>query len=714
MRTLRLNAIAALMAATLAACGGGGGGEPGAGAPSPSPAPAPVPAPPPASAPVNTLSSSSAEVPASGALTFSIDNGNLISVDDPDGGPLTTVLSVSAGFISVTLGGAATVDGHGTPRVTIRGTITDINAALNGMTFTAPDQEGTVALEVSTRDETTPTPLSDTDQFTIDVTAAVPPQAGSAPVNTLAADEAGTYPSQTVTFNAAAGNLISVSDSDSPLLTTVLTVRSGISGAGTLTMASGSQAAITGNGSSTVTVAGSAAEINTALNGMVYTAPSIQRLVTFQIATSDQTAPAPLTDTDQLTIVVRSQPAEPPPAPPAFSDFQPANRVLGQHSMGAASTGPADGITLSFPTGSVAVGRHSHIFVPDTGHHRVLVLPPDAGAGSTGVTVIGQGTFLQGNRALGRGKHPDVSDVSFWNSFDGGADDRVPLVVTSPGNHSSALYDYGFVSFPERTNPTWGVGQVEWSDVSPGCHERAFNGPRRTMVVHTTVVQPARYVIVTADTENNRVTIMDANWPEGFPDFGPPLNTVLGQANAVSCAANRGGLVNRGSMSRPQGLWTNGVRLAVADTDNHRVLLWSGFPRGAAPGDLAGPQPDLVLGQNVFTSSAANRGGTPSLATLNRPTSVASDGTRLAIADSGNNRVLIWLTWPTSQGQPADVVLGQPDGSSVVANASAFGTPGTPNSRGLKNPSGLHFHEGKLYVTDRDNHRILIFNSNGS
>lgn len=719
MRKLKLNAIAALFAAAaLTACGGGGGGEQVADGPPPAPAPAPGPSapPPPAgpSAPINTLSSSSAELQAGGTLTFSTNNENLISISDADGGSLTTVLSVNAGFLSLTTGGGAIIDGDRSATVTIRGNVTDINAALNGMTFTAPDVAGQVILGITTRDETTPSPLSDTDQFTIEVAAAVPPLPGSAPVNNLAADEARVYTSQTVRFDAAAGNLVSVSDSDSPSLTTVLTVRSGITGAGSLTMAAstGTPADITGDGTSEVTLVGSAAQINAALNGMVYRAPAIPRVVTFQITTRDQTAPAPLTDTDQLTIVVASEPVDPPPPPPAFSNFQPANRVLGQNSMGAANTGPADGLVLSFPTGSVAVGRHSHIFVPDTGHHRVMVFPPDAGAGTAGATVVGQNTFTQGSRALGRGKHPDVSDVSFWTPFAGGADDRVAFTVTSPGNHSSAIYEYGYVAFPERTNPTWGVGQTEWSDVAPACHSRGFNGPRRTMAVHTAVVQPSRYVILTADTENNRVTIMDADWPNGFNDFGPPLNTVLGQPDADSCEANRGGSVSRVSMRRPQGLWSDGVRLAVADTDNHRVLLWNAFPRGAAFFDPEGPQPDVVLGQNGFTSSAANRGGTASLATLNRPTSVASDGTRLAVADSGNNRVLIWLTWPSTPGQAADVVLGQPNGSSVVANASAFGTPGNPNSRGLKNPSGLHFHDGKLYVTDRDNHRILIFNSN--
>ncbi|HAA31322.1 MAG TPA: hypothetical protein DCE56_30950, partial [Cyanobacteria bacterium UBA8553] len=34
---------------------------------------------------------------------------------------------------------------------------------------------------------------------------------------------------------------------------------------------------------------------------------------------------------------------------------------------------------------------------------------------------------------------------------------------------------------------------------------------------------------------------------------------------------------------------------------------------------------------------------------------------RLFVADTGNRRVLVWNQLPDSNGQPADLVLGQPD-----------------------------------------------------
>jgi hypothetical protein len=49
-----------------------------------------------------------------------------------------------------------------------------------------------------------------------------------------------------------------------------------------------------------------------------------------------------------------------------------------------------------------------------------------------------------------------------------------------------------------------------------------------------------------------------------------------------------------------------------------------------------------------------------------QPTAVASDGSILAVADTSNNRILIWKSIPTTFGQPADIVLGQKDFTSVT------------------------------------------------
>ena len=47
-----------------------------------------------------------------------------------------------------------------------------------------------------------------------------------------------------------------------------------------------------------------------------------------------------------------------------------------------------------------------------------------------------------------------------------------------------------------------------------------------------------------------------------------------------------------------------------------------------------------------------------------------SDGTRLFIADGGNDRVLVFNHIPTQNGAEADIVLGQPDEYASVVTST--------------------------------------------
>ncbi len=141
---------------------------------------------------------------------------------------------------------------------------------------------------------------------------------------------------------------------------------------------------------------------------------------------------------------------------------------------------------------------------------------------------------------------------------------------------------------------------------------------------------------------------------------------------------------------------------------NHRVLIMdvSGFPKpldeipafsGRCP--VCVGQASVVLGQPDFTSVDYNltRDG------LRLPTAVATDGTVLAVADTSNNRVLLWNTIPTTNGAPADVVLGQSSFDSVKAVAV--------DAKSLRAPQGVWIQDGRLFVADTQNHRVLIWNS---
>ena len=102
----------------------------------------------------------------------------------------------------------------------------------------------------------------------------------------------------------------------------------------------------------------------------------------------------------------------------------------------------------------------------------------------------------------------------------------------------------------------------------------------------------------------------------------------------------------------PTAVASDGTRFAVADTDNNRVLLWNTIPTGNT-------FPDIVLGQPDIHTLQTPQLGVVTPTIMRGPQGVWIANNRLYVADTQNNRVLIWNSWPTKNNQAPDVVLGQ-------------------------------------------------------
>ncbi len=98
--------------------------------------------------------------------------------------------------------------------------------------------------------------------------------------------------------------------------------------------------------------------------------------------------------------------------------------------------------------------------------------------------------------------------------------------------------------------------------------------------------------------------------------------------------------------NHPGGIASDGIHLILADRNNNRILIWNSLP-------TSNTEPDVVLGQENFITN--NPGD--ELDELNWPVSVATDGKHLLVADTENDRVLVWNSLPTENSQPADFVL---------------------------------------------------------
>ena len=173
---------------------------------------------------------------------------------------------------------------------------------------------------------------------------------------------------------------------------------------------------------------------------------------------------------------------------------------------------------------------------------------------------------------------------------------------------------------------------------------------------------------------------------------GTPAQTVLGQPNMETALPAYGAA----GLQQPSCVCVAGDRVVVSDRGNHRVLVYSAaaLANGAAA--------ELVLGQADFDGALPNRGIGPDRDTLFDPYGVWTDGERLVVADRGNHRVLVWTAFPETSGQPADVVLGQVDGVSNLPQRPGFG---------LNRPCCVDSDGTRLYVADAGNHRILIWDA---
>lgn len=158
------------------------------------------------------------------------------------------------------------------------------------------------------------------------------------------------------------------------------------------------------------------------------------------------------------------------------------------------------------------------------------------------------------------------------------------------------------------------------------------------------------------------------------------------------------GSASRHLMNAPEYVAVHDDLFSVRDYINHRVLLYGEIPQ------VNGAGADHVIGQDDCTTPLANGGSTPDASTLHSPNDVWTDETRIVVADSMNNRVLLWNSWLMGNGAAADFVLGRD-----TFTGNSVNTGGVPDADTLSNPSGIAVDEVHdiLYVADTGNNRVV-------
>ena len=201
--------------------------------------------------------------------------------------------------------------------------------------------------------------------------------------------------------------------------------------------------------------------------------------------------------------------------------------------------------------------------------------------------------------------------------------------------------------------------------------------------------------LAVADPWNHRVLI----WRETPTGPDDHADIVLGQPDAAGSLANLGkDTPTSETMNWPYGVSAIGDRLVVCDTGNRRVLFFD-------DPQVTGQAADLVLGQNGFECRDENAGRAVADFTMRWPHMAIGWRGGLAVADAGNNRVMLWRDVPKTNGAPADALLGQKDMADCDFNLAGY----YPTSQAVNMPYSLATLGSRLVVGDTANSRILGF-----
>jgi len=178
-------------------------------------------------------------------------------------------------------------------------------------------------------------------------------------------------------------------------------------------------------------------------------------------------------------------------------------------------------------------------------------------------------------------------------------------------------------------------------------------------------------IILSADVSFSFYNNQEASVVIGQPDFS--------QTGSHPPSAN--------TLAWPKDVHYDGTYLYIVDRDNNRVLVFDSIPLTPNTSAVA------VIGQYDFFQNNPNQGlglTNPSSYTLNSPQGIVGDGNTLLVADTVNNRVLIYqiitskvddfITSGTSIY--ADVVIGQTCFSSSTKDQGGSVGPNTLDQPG--------------------------------
>ena len=372
----------------------------------------------------------------------------------------------------------------------------------------------------------------------------------------------------------------------------------------------------------------------------------------------------------------------------------------------AEGPGTALSTGLRAPTG-LAVDGAGNLYVADSGNNRILRYPKPftqpAGYQFPDL-IIGQTSFSTATGNSG-GVKPTTLLLTSGSifphtglAFDSGGN----LWVADTGNNRVLRFP-GAVLVPNQNGPA--------ADTALGQADLLSSVAATSRMTKTGLASPTS---VSFDSAGNmlvadklaRVVVYGPNSGTNYPAI-----RILGVAVPTAAQPNPAP-VSEINVANVTGVLASGTNVIVVDSGNNRVLVYPAVSQWPTEATQFSPSAVAVIGQTTFSASKGNQGGPTGAVTLSSPVDVASSASELFVADSGNNRVMVY---PYISGVPATAsrVIGQPNfvysAPNLVVGQEFYtaGPSGSPSGSAILDLSATPPH---LYVADTLNNRVLGFN----
>lgn len=331
-----------------------------------------------------------------------------------------------------------------------------------------------------------------------------------------------------------------------------------------------------------------------------------------------------------------------------------ADKVIGQPNFNttlAGINGSAGGSGLTNPNG-VFVDPKGNLYIADAGNHRILRYPAPFNAGSSANPdlVLGQ-PDPYASRVANRGGSPAANTLSLGSNVTTAMamDASGNLYVTDAGNRRVLRYPAAALvanNFGPNADVVIGQGDfVSTTQPSSLSDRNHFSVPAGL------AFDSSGHLFVT-DTGTNRILV-----------FSPPFTNGEASIRLAGIVSPTPTTPTQSTFSAPEGIVMVNNGPAIMDAGNNRIMIFDPFSSAdwaTSDNTFANPPPKAIglMGQADYLSKEPNAGNVqPSASSFSAPVAAAAAGSDVFVADSANNRVLVFAN--AAQGASATVVLGQ-------------------------------------------------------